>query len=461
MARNRTEKGLPAAIAEEKLVLGSILLDGERFSDVAAIISQDDLALESHRRIFARMLDLHERGEKIDRITVAGELMRRGELESVGGLTMLVSLDEGMPVIASVDAYIRAIKDKSALRKIAVSAQHLMNRAMLAEESPEDILAGAEETLLGIGETRHSDAGLVQGGDFLRNFPGGFNAFAEPAKRDQGIKTGFTKFDEMTGGLRGGELTILGARPSMGKSALAMNIAWNVARQGETVAVFSLEMSIESLMLRVMCSAARVDSQRLRAGYLNELDRGKIRTARDLMLEAPLYVDDSSNIGLLELHSKLRRWKKKLKDRPPGLVVVDYLQLMARAGRGDNANQDVSRLSRGLKLMSKELQCPFLVLSQLSRATEQRAGDKRPILSDLRESGSIEQDADVVAFIHRPIMYHRDREDLKGVAELILAKQRSGPCGRIDLVFLDAQVRFDNRAEDLGDLPPEEGTLFE
>lgn len=460
MARN-SNKGLPANIDAEKFILGSILLDDARFLDVAAVLVQDAFALEKHRRIYARMLDLQGRDEKIDRVTVANELLRRNELESIDGLSYLVSLDDGLPHISNLDSYIKIVNDKSALRRIAMAAQHLLNRAMLAEESPEDILAGAEETLLGIGETRHADAGLVQGGDFLRTFPGGFNAFAEPSKREQGIRTGFTKFDEMTGGLRPGELTILGARPSVGKSGWSMNVAWNVAKQGIPVAVFSLEMSMESLMLRVMCSAARIDSHRLRAGYLNELDRQKIIAVRNVMLEAPLYVDDSSNIGLLELHSKLRRLRKQLKGTPLGLVVVDYLQLMARPGRGDNANQDISRLSRGLKLMSKDIDCHFLVLSQLSRATEQRAGDKRPVLSDLRESGSIEQDADLVGFLFRESMYKRDREDLRGLAELILAKQRNGPCGTIQMVFLDSQVRFDNRCEDLGDEPPDEGRLFE
>ncbi len=454
------DKGLPANIDAEKMILGSILLDGERFLDVAATVAQDDFALDKHRRIFARMMDLQEREEKIDRVTVTNELHRRNELESVDGMGYLVSLDDGLPHIRNLSSYVKIVKDKSALRRIAMAAQHLLNRALVAEESPEDILAGAEETLLGIGETRHSDAGLVQGGDFLRKFPGGFNAFAEPSKRDQGTRTGFTNFDEMTGGLRTGELTILAARPSMGKTALALNIAWYVAAKlFKPVAVFSLEMSMESLLLRVLCAGARIDSHRLRAGYLNQGERQKIRDAANEMLGAPLFIDDSSNIGLLEMHSKLRRFRKQHKDI--GLVVVDYLQLMARPGKSDNENQDLSRLSRGLKLLSKDLQCPIMVLSQLSRANEQRVGDKRPQLSDLRGSGSIEQDADNVAFVFRPEVYHRDREDLRGVAELILAKQRSGPTGKVDLVFLHAQTRFENRAEDLDYEPPDEGTLFE
>ncbi len=449
MARNRKDGFLPANVDAERFILGSLLLDCDRFTDVAATLQVDHFALEKHRRIFQRMLEINERGERIDRVTVANELLRRDELASIDGLSYLVSLDDGLPHISNLDSYVKIVRDKAALRRIAISAQHLMNRAMLAEDSPEDILAGAEETLLGIGETRHSDAGLVHGGDFLRNFPGGFNAFAQPSQREQGLRTGFTKFDEMTGGLRPGELTILGARPSVGKSSMAMGIAWNVARQGTPVAVFSIEMSIESLMLRTLCSAARVDSHKMRAGFLNQQDRAKITGARDVLMEAPIYIDDSSNIGLLELHSKLRRLKKKLKDAPIGLVVVDYLQLMARPGKNDNANQDLSRLSRGLKLMAKEVGAHFLVLSQLSRATETRAGDKRPIISDLRDSGSIEADADIIGLLFRPEMHKRDREDLRGLAELIVGKSRGGPTGTVNMVFIHSQVRFENMAEDV------------
>ena len=251
-----------------------------------------------------------------------------------------------------------------------------------------------------------------------------------------------------------GELIILAARPSMGKTALALNIAWHVAaRLLQPVAIFSLEMSQESLLTRMLCAAARVDSQRFRAGYLNEQERQKLRAAANQMVEAPIYIDDTAGANLMDMHARLRRLQQS--GQKLGLVVVDYLQLMSVRGRTENRNQEVSQLSRGLKLLSKELSCPFLVLSQLSRATETRIGDHRPQLSDLRESGSIEQDADLVGFIFREEVYKRDREDLRGVAELILAKQRNGPIGKIDLVFLHSMTKFENRAEDMGDLPPE------
>jgi replicative DNA helicase len=447
------QKGLPSNIDAERFILGSILLDDSRFIDIAGLITKADFALEKHRRIYTRMGELHARGEKIDRVTVANELLRYNELESVDGLTYLVSLDDGLPHIANLDAYVRIIRDKAMLRQIAVASQQLMNRALMAEEDPETILAGAEETLLKLGEAR-TGQGLKTPLEVIRDYEGGLNAFLDPSKRIKGVSTGFTKLDEMTGGFHPGELIILAARPSMGKTALALNIAWHVAaRMFQPVAIFSLEMSQESLLTRMLCAAARVDSQRFRAGYLNESERQKLRAAANQMVETPLYIDDSAGVNLMDMHAKLRRLQQS--GQKLGLVVVDYLQLMSIRGRTENRNQEVSQLSRGMKLMSKELGCPFLVLSQLSRATETRVGDHRPQLSDLRESGSIEQDADVVGFIFREEVYKRDREDLRGVAELIVAKQRNGPIGKVDLVFLHSMTKFENRAEDLGDLPPD------
>jgi replicative DNA helicase len=446
-----SEKGLPANIDAEKFILGSLLLDDARFIEIAGILAEDDFALEKHRRIFHRMSELHERGERIDRVTVANELLRRNELDSVDGLGYLVSLDDGLPQISNLDAYVRIIREKATLRRIATAAQHMMNRALLAEEEPGAILAGAEESLLRLGETR-GEKGLMTPLEVIQAYEGGLNAFLDPSKRIRGISTGFVKFDEMTGGLHAGELFILAARPSMGKTALALNMAWYVAAKlFQPVAVFSLEMSQESLLTRMLCAAARVDSHRFRTGYLNEQERQKLRATASQMVEAPIYIDDTSGANLMDMHAKLRKLKQQ--QGSIGMVVVDYLQLMSVRGRTENRNQEVSQLSRGLKLMSKELNCPFLVLSQLSRATETRQGDHRPQLSDLRESGSIEQDADLVGFIFRPEVYQRDREDLRGVAELILAKQRNGPIGKIDLVFLHSQTRFENKAEDLG--PPE------
>jgi replicative DNA helicase len=433
----------------ERFVLGSILLDDSFFVQAAGSLEAEDFSLEKHRRIFKRMGDLHERDERIDRITVANELMKFSELEACDGLSYLVSLDDGLPQLPNVDSYIRIVKDKSVLRRIILASQHMINRCLLDAEEPDQILAGAEETLLKLGEAQVK-SGLLSPEQILRDYEGGINAFLDPSKRIKGISTGFTKLDEMTGGLHGGDLVIVAARPSMGKTALALNIAQHVTlKLKKTVAVFSLEMSKESLLTRMVCSGARVDSQKFRAGYLNQAERQKLHHAVNELVESPLYIDDSAGIHLMEMHAKLRRLQSEREHI--GLVIVDYLQLMSGHGRFENRNQEVSALSRGMKLLAKELNVPMMVLSQLSRAVETRQGDHRPQLSDLRESGSIEQDADVVGFIFREEVYNRDREDLRGLAELIVAKQRNGPVGTVNLVFLHAQTKFENRAEDTGE----------
>src|SRR3954469_14640779 len=430
---NVTEKGLPTNVDAERFVLGSILLDDSFYIQAAGTLEAGDFSLEKHRRIYKRMADVYERGEKIDRITVANELMKFGELESCDGLSYLVSLDDGLPQIPNVDAYIRLVKDKAVLRSIIFASQHMINRCMMAEEAPDEILAGAEETLLKLGEAQVK-SGLLNPDEILQGYDGGISAFLDPSKRVKGVSTGFLKLDEYTGDMHGGDLFIVAARPSMGKTAFALNIAQHVAlRLKQTVAVFSLEMSKESLLTRMLCAAARVDSQRFRTGYLSQEERRKLNQALHELVEAPLYIDDTPGVHLMDMHAKLRRLQS---ERKLGLVIVDYLQLMSGQGRFENRNQEISSISRGMKMLAKELDVPMLVLSQLSRAPETRQGDHRPQLSDLRESGSIEQDADLVGFIFRPEVYKRDDESLKGLAELILAKQRNGPVGKVDLVFL-------------------------
>ncbi len=439
------EKGLPSNVDIERLVLGAVLLDDRVFVSVAAALTAVDFSLDKHRRIFRRMLELHQRAERIDRITVANELMRYRELESCGGLSYLVFLDDGLPHIPNLDAYIQIIQDKAALRQMVFASQHLMNRCLIGQEGPDEILAGAEETLLRLGEARATQ-GLTSPRQIIDAYPGGLNAFLDPSKRVQGLGTGFTRFDEKTGGLHPGELCILAARPSMGKTALALNIAQHVAdKLKRPVAIFSLEMSKESLLTRLLCATARVNSQRFRAGYLNTEERRRLQAAASSLVEAPLSIDDRASIHLMDMHAKLRRVKSQ---HGLALVIVDYLQLMIARGRFENRNQEVTCLSRGLKLLAKELNVSVLALSQLSRAPEIRPGDHRPQLSDLRESGSIEQDADVVAFLYREEVYKPNDQSLRGRAELILAKQRNGPVGKIDLVFLDGFTKFENRAQD-------------
>jgi replicative DNA helicase len=446
------EKGLPASLDTERFVLGTILLNDTYYLQVAGALEPDDFALEKHRRIFARMKDLYEKGERIDRVTLADELIKQGQLESVDGLAYLVSLDDGLPEISNVDSYIRIVKDKSTLRKMIFNAQKVIDRCLIGEEDPDQILASAEESLLKLGESRSNDK-LITADQVLADFPGGLGAFLDPSQRLRGLSTGFTKFDEMTGGLNGGELIILAARPAMGKTALAMNIAQHVAthpQMKKPVAVFSLEMSSASLLTRMVCAGARVDQHKFRAGFLNSDERRKLQVTLATLTESPLFMDDTPGVNLMDVHAKLRRLKSQ---HGLSLVVIDYLQLMSSRGRSENRNQEVSAISRGLKLLAKDLDVPFLVLSQLSRAAETRPGDHTPQLSDLRDSGSIEQDADIVMFIYREEVYKRDREDLKGLAEVIIAKQRNGPIGKVPLRFLGAYTRFENRIDDLPEEP--------
>ncbi len=448
------EKGLPSNLEAERLVLGSILLDDTVFLEVAAGLTSDDFSIEKHRRIFGRMQDLYGRGDRIDRVTLANELMRQNQLESVDGLAYLVSLDDSLPKLPNIDSYVKIVKDKSSLRKLIFISEKIRDRAFIGQDTADEIAASAEESLLGLSESNVRDS-LVRPGEIIESFEGGVNAFLDPTRRNKGVSTGLTKLDEMTGGLRGGELFILAARPAMGKTALALNIAQHVATNPQdprTVAVFSLEMSKESLLTRLVCAQGRVDQQKFRAGYLNGDERRQLQMALGVLMDAPLFLDDGAGANVMDIHSKLRKLKQQ---HGLGLVVIDYLQLMTGRGRQENRNQEVSAISRGLKLLSKELDVPIIALSQLSRATESRQGDHRPQLSDLRESGSIEQDADMVAFVFREEYYKPDREDLRGQAELILAKQRNGPTGKVNLVFLREYTKFENPASVFDEPPPE------
>ncbi|MDQ2711637.1 MAG: replicative DNA helicase [Acidobacteriota bacterium] len=441
---------LPDNLDAERFVLGAIMSTESAFLQVAGTLAADDFSLEKHKRIFLRMSELHDRGESIDRVTLANELMNQGQLQSVDGLSYLVSLDDGLPQLHNLESYVTIVKEKSLLRRIISVSHDTINRCIACEENAMDILGAVEDAFMKLGDVQSKNA-LSSPAQIVTEYEGGINAFLDASKRIKGIGTGFLKFDEMTGGLREGELIILAARPAMGKTAFALNIAQHVAMNPtnpKAVAIFSLEMSKESLLTRMICSTARVDQQKFRAGYLSGEERHLLQDALYRIVESKLYIDDTAGINLMDVHSKLRRLQA---EQDLGLVVIDYLQLMQGRGRQENRQQEISSLSRGFKLMSKELRIPFLVLSQLSRAPETRPGDHRPMLSDLRESGSIEQDADMVGFIFREEVYRPDKESLKGLAELILAKQRNGPTGRVKLAFLNRYTKFENLATDTGD----------
>lgn len=441
------QKGLPANLEAERLALGAVLVDPECFPMVAGELMAEDFSLEAHRRIYQRMNDLAERGERIDRVLVANELMRHSELESVGGLSYLMSLDEGLPQALNVFGYVNIVKEKSTLRKVIFTAQSVMDKAFLGVDQADQILAEAEESFLNIGTAKAKNT-LSTPREIIDEI--GLDRFLDPSSRIKGVSTGFLKLDEMTGGFREGELIILAARPAMGKTAFALNIASHVCgpRVNKPVAVFSLEMSKESLLTRMICAAGRVDQHRFRTGFLNEDERRQLAKAAEDLAEAPLFLDDSPGVNMMDIHAKLKRVQAT---SGLGLVIIDYLQLMQARGKHDSRTQEVSSISRGLKLLSKELRVPIIALSQLSRAPETRPGDHRPHLADLRESGSIEQDADMVCFLFREEVYKPDREDLKGRAELIIAKQRNGPIGKVDLAFMHKFTKFGNLAEDMGD----------
>jgi replicative DNA helicase len=452
------EKGLPVNVEAERFVLGSILLDDSLFPQVAGALDPEDFSIEKHRRIFSRMMDLYSRGVTIEDLTLVEELAKNNQVESVDGVAYIASLTEGMPRLSSIDTYIRLVKDKSLMRRLIHTANHIISECVEGGREADEMLAEAESAIMKVGDAQLR-SGFSDPRQIVQGFAGGIKAFLDPSKRIRGVSTPFLKFDEMTTGLHSGELIVLAARPAMGKTALALNIAQHVAAElpdkpAQPVAVFSLEMSKESLLTRLLCAAARVDSHRFRGGYLNQEERRRLMQALNQLVESKLYIDDSADINVMDISAKCRRLKA---ERGLGLVIVDYLQLMASKGRFDNRTQEISALSRGLKLLAKDLGVPIIALSQLSRAPETRPGDHRPQLSDLRESGSIEQDADLVAFIFREEVYKPDREDLQGVAELLLAKQRNGPTGRIKLAFINKYVKFENLAEDIGASTDDDG----
>jgi replicative DNA helicase len=443
------ERGLPASIEAERSILGAILLDNVLYNEAAEQLRPDHFSLDSHRRIFGRMMELAESSRPIDIITLAEELARRKEVESVGGVAYISSLTDGVPRRPSIEHYVKIVKDKALLRSLITAAQNAVARALDQSETAEDILDATETDIFRLSDDRIG-RGFVGVEEIVRDSFGSIDALYQRGQRITGLATHYVDLDNMTSGLQPSDLIIIAARPSMGKTAFALNIAENAAvNDKKTVGIFSLEMSREALLLRLLCSQARVDSHKLRTGFLTREDFQKLLAGYGALAEASLYIDDTAGISLHEMRAKARRLQQS--QGKLDLIIVDYLQLMAASPtiggrRYENRTQEVSAISRGLKGLAKELRVPVVALSQLSRAPESRGGDHRPQLSDLRESGSIEQDADVVAFIFREEVYKPDDPDLDGLAELIIAKQRNGPTGKIELAFLKRSTRFESRA---------------
>ena len=446
------DTGMPANVEAEKTILGAILLDNSAHSEAAEKLDSEDFSLDSHRRIFLRMSELMDAQRAVDIVTLAHELSRYKEVESVGGVAYLASLTEGLPRRPVIEEYIRIVKDKSLLRKLMGICSMAIARAADQSESAIGVLDDTEARLLDV-----TQKGISQGfqslDEIVQHSFGTIDNLYKQSREVTGLATDFTDFDRLTSGLQKDELIIIAARPSMGKTALAINIAQKAAvNHAATVAIFSLEMSKESLLRRMLASQAWVDQRKLQTGFLGREDHDKLQKALGQLVEAQMFIDDSAGISLAEMRAKARR----LKQTKGGLdlIVVDYLQLMSAtvpsSGKKnyENRTQEVSAISRGLKALAKELHVPVVALSQLSRASERRGEDKRPMLSDLRESGSIEQDADVVAFIHRESYYNRTEEMSdadRAKSEIIIAKQRNGPTETVYLNFVSKFTRFDNQ----------------
>jgi len=429
----------PQSLEAEVSVLGGILLENEALNRVLEVIREGDFYRESHRTIFSALLELYERSEPADLITLSEVLKKREEFEAVGGIEYLNSLVNSVPTAANITYYAKIIKEKSILRKLINRATEIISQGYTDSGDVDEFLDRAERSIFEISEDRVRPS-FYPIKDIIKSSFKTIEKLYEKRQLITGVPTGFTKLDELTSGLQPSDLIIVAGRPSMGKTTFALNIAQHAAiKGGIPSAIFSLEMAKEQLALRMLCSEAKVDAHRLRGGFLSEADWPKLTRAAGNLSEAPIFIDDTPGLTALEMRAKSRRLKA---ERKLGLVIVDYLQLMRGRADSDTREQEISDISRSLKALAKELTVPVIALSQLNRRVEER-GDKRPQLADLRESGAIEQDADVIIFLYRDEIYNRS-ENNKGKAEIIIGKQRNGPTDKFELAFLDRYTCFEN-----------------
>jgi replicative DNA helicase len=437
----------PQAIEAETAVIGSIMIDNDCIGKVIEIIDEFCFYRPAHQKIYAAALRLYEKNEPVDIITLSEELKREKLLDETGGVYFLTELAESVPSSANVEYHARIVLERYLLRKLISESAQIAQDCYSGEQNVYDLIDKAEQRIFGISEKEHRQT-------FQHISPIMHEAFDRIEKYHSragvvtGVPTGFRKLDELTSGFQPGELIIIAGRPSMGKTALALNIARNAAVEGKVpVGIFSLEMSKQQLALRLLCAEARVDAHGVRTGRIANEDWPKLSMSVGALTEAPIYIDDSPGISVLELRAKARRLKK---EKHIAMVVVDYLQLMQGPRNVESRQQEISNISRSLKGLAKELELPLVALSQLSRAVEVRGGEKRPMLSDLRESGAIEQDADVVLFIYRPEFYGIEIDQvgkrMEGMAEVIIGKQRNGPTGTVHLSFIKKWAKFDNPA---------------
>ena len=438
------DRALPHNLEAERSVLGAILIHNDAFNSAAEVLNPRDFFRDAHRRIFEKMVQLSERGNAIDFITLKEELSRTGELDEVGGPAYIAALVDGLPHATNIEYYARIVREKSTLRNLIFSANKILANAYEAEQEPNQILDEAEQAIFAIAEDRIR-AGFVS----MRALAhASFETIERAHERKQlitGVPSGFADLDDLTAGFQPGDLVIVAARPSVGKTALALNVAQHVGtKTGRTVGIFSLEMSKEQLFLRMLTSEARIDSHRLRTGFLVESDWGRLSHALGTLSEAKIYIDDTPGIGVLEMRAKSRRLAA---EHGLDMLVMRASAIAtsasATASRFENRTLELASISRSLKGLAKELNVPVLVISQLSRAPEARS-DHRPLLSDLRESGALEQDADVVVLLFRPDQYPDVKPEDENIAELNVAKQRNGPTGLLRLAFLKQETRFGN-----------------
>jgi replicative DNA helicase len=435
----------PQNIQAEESILSAILFDNNALLDVIEILAPEDFYRTAHQKIYASVTDLFDKTEPIDLVTLANRLKEKGQLEEIGGASYLSRLLDTVPPAVNAPHYAKIVHDKASLRRLIEKSNAIVKRCFKEEGNADEVIDYAETAIFEITENKSQQAFFPISKLIMGNI--------ETLEENQGnrslvtgVPTGFSHLDNLTSGLQNADLIILAARPSMGKTALALNIARNAAVDANIpVAIFSLEMSKEQLSLRMLCSEASIDSSRLRGGFFSMEDWHRLTDAAGVLSEAPIYIDDSASLTAMEIRAKARRLKM---DKNIGLVVIDYLQLMQGRASAERRDLEISEISRSLKALAKELELPVLALSQLNRMLEQRT-DKRPRLSDLRESGALEQDADVVAFIYRDEVYNKEEDNpRRGIAEILLSKQRNGPTGDVSLAFLNSFTRFENLASE-------------
>ncbi len=446
------ERVPPQSVEAEQATLGAMLAEREAIARVVDLLESDDFYSPQHQMLYRAMVDLFNDSDPVDVVTLQARLQDRGQLEAAGGTSYLIDLQEAAPTAAAVGNYAKIVREKATLRALIRAGGEIQSSAQSAgDEDVETIVDRAEQTVFSVGERTITPA-FTPIRDLLGETYDRIDEMQESHRPGTGLLTGYDDLDSLTSGLQPSDLVVIAARPSMGKTALALNIAASVAKsQNMTVAVFSLEMAKEQLALRLLCSEAGVNQQNIRQGYIDRGDMDRIAIAASRLYKAPVYLDDSPTMNVLQMRGKARRLRA---EHGLDLIIVDYLQLVSGYGRFENRTQEISQVARSLKALARELRVPVVALSQLSRAVEARGHPRRPLLSDLRESGSIEQEADVVAFIYRPAYYGPEElraanylETDQNIAEILVAKQRNGPTGVVRLAWIDEFVRFENLEE--------------